>query len=206
MQVASLSAFRYHPERFLEWVRPLAKQILEAKPNAAHYALASLERESYLAGVVTQNIDNLHQQAGSKHVLEIHGHLREAACLSCFKKVPATAIIESFVKDKQLPFCDVCGGILKPQIVLFGEQLPQDVVQKAQVLIGSSDLILVLGSSLEVTPAALFPVTALNAGAALIIINQDPTYLDERADLIFHQDLAEVLPLIAAEVLREPKR
>jgi NAD-dependent deacetylase len=202
MAVASMTAFRYHPEAFYEWVSPLARRILEAKPNPAHMALARLEAEGRLAGIITQNIDDLHRRAGSSCVLEIHGHLRQATCVSCFRVFPSQDLLESAAADGVVPRCPICNGVLKPNVILFGEQPPIDVLHRAQTLIGTSDLILVLGSSLEVTPAALLPVPALNSGARMIIINREPTYLDERADVLFHQNVAEVLPCLVDEVLR----
>jgi NAD-dependent deacetylase len=203
MEVASLSAFRYNPEKFFEWSRPLASTILHAKPNEAHYALARLEEAGYLKGIITQNIDNLHFRAGSINVLEIHGNIRNATCVNCFNKVELTNQIEQFIEKKIIPCCEKCGGILKPDFVLFGEQLPYQIVREARSLIQSSTLILVLGSSLEVIPVAYYPLEALNAGAHLIIINNEQTYLDERADVVFHDDVAVVLPEIVAEVLNE---
>jgi NAD-dependent deacetylase len=203
MQVASLTAFRYQPERFFAWVRPLARDILHAEPNAAHRALAALEQAGHLCGVVTQNIDDLHRRAGSQVVYEVHGHLRQVTCVSCFRRYPSGRLLAEFAESGEIPHCPECGGVLKPEVVLFGEQLPYLVVQDAKTLVESSDLILVAGSSLEVTPAAVFPVSALNAGASLIIINRQPTYLDPRADVVFHQDVAQVLPELAQEVLRD---
>ncbi len=203
MEVASLTAFRYNPEKFFEWARPLASTILNAEPNVAHYALARLEQAGYLRGIITQNIDNLHFKAGSKNVLEIHGHLRKATCINCFHKIEISNQIEDFVQKKIIPHCEKCGGILKPDFVLFGEQLPFDIVNEARSWIRSSTLILVLGSSLEVIPVAYYPIDALNSGARLIIINNEKTYLDDRADIIFHDDVADVLPKITAEVLDE---
>jgi len=204
MQVASLSSFRYHPEHFFEWFRPLAIKMLNAEPNPAHVALAKLEKAGILTGVVTQNIDNLHRRAGSLIVYEIHGHMREATCISCFRRDNTPDLLKHFMEEGTLPLCPECGGILKPNVVLFGEQLPHRVVEDARSLLAKSDLILVAGSSLEVTPAALFPIPAINAGAKLIIINHEPTYLDERATLIFRQDVAQILPQITAEVLGDP--
>jgi NAD-dependent deacetylase len=203
MEVATLNAFRYNPEKFFDWARPLTSTILNAEPNQAHFALAKLEKAGYLKGIVTQNIDNLHFRAGSKRVLEIHGHLRNATCINCFQKEEITGQIEEYVEKKIIPHCESCGGILKPDIVLFGEQLPFDVVKEVRDWMQSSDLILVLGSSLEVVPVAYYPVDALNAGARLIIINHEPTYLDGRAEIVFHSDVADVLPKITAEVLDE---
>lgn len=203
MEVASLTAFRYHPERFFDWVRPLATTILQAEPNDAHRALVSLERGGQLAGVVTQNIDDLHRRAGSETIHELHGHLRQATCISCFRQYPNGEHLRAFARTGAIPRCSQCGGILKPEIVLFGEQLPYFVVEDARALIDSSDLLLVVGSSLEVTPASLFPVQAVNRGARLIIINQTSTYLDERADLIIREDLAVTLPGIVDRVVDE---
>lgn len=204
MDVASLSAFRYRPERFFDWVRPLAEKIMRAKPNPAHLALAQLERAGCLTAVVTQNIDDLHRKAGSQKVLEIHGHLRESTCVECFRRYPSGRLLQHFIETGEIPRCPACGGVLKPDVVLYGEQLPFQVVQEAKALISHSDLVLVVGSSLEVTPAAVFPVQALNAGGRLVIVNREPTYLDSRADFIFRQDAAVVLPKLAEEVLRAP--
>ncbi len=199
--VASLAAFRHNPERVFEWVRPFVATIASAIPNAAHIALARLEAAHHLAGIITQNIDDLHGKAGSRVVYEIHGHLRQATCSSCFIKVEAKELIEHFIHENVIPRCSVCGGLLKPDIVLFGEQLPYQVVNAAEKLMEACDLVIVIGSSLEVTPAASMPIAALNRGAGLIIINHDPTYLDERANVVFHTDVVDVLPRIAEEVV-----
>ncbi len=201
MAVASMTAFRYHPDRFYEWVRPLAQRILAAEPNPAHIALARLEAAGRLVGVVTQNIDDLHHRAGSKHVLEIHGHLRQATCVCCYRVFSTEGFVDRYITAGEVPRCPVCGGVLKPNVVLFGEQLPLQAVHQAEAWIDASDLLLVVGSSLEVTPAALFPLRALDAGAHLIIINREPTYLDVRADVIVRREAADVLPGLAAEVL-----
>ena len=203
MMVASLTSFRYNPENFFAWISPLVRTIINAQPNAAHRALADLEHHGHIQAIITQNIDNLHQRAGSQHVLEVHGHMREASCISCFKIFPAQEFINCFLEEGLIPRCPMCGAILKPNIVLYGEQLPEKIVRAARKSVAQADLILVVGSSLEATPAASFPIPALNRGAHLIIINHDPTYLDERADVIIHQDVAEILPRIAEDVLRE---
>jgi NAD-dependent deacetylase len=201
MAVASLAVFRYHPENFFEWVRPLVASMLDATPNAAHTALARLEQAGFLAGLVTQNIDDLHHRAGSQNVFEVHGHLRRATCIKCYRSYSTEGQIEAFAERGEIPHCAECGGILKPDIVLYGEQLPAKIVNAAQKLIDESDLILIAGSSLEVTPAASMPVRALNRGAHLIIVNIDPTYLDERADVLIHDDVINILPVIADTML-----
>ena len=205
MTVASISSFRYQPKDFFRWVRPLVKTMIDAKPNPAHTALSKLERAGFLHGIITQNIDDLHRRAGSERLYEIHGHLREATCTSCYQKHNATNLIEDFARTGALPYCDHCGGLLKPDIILFGEQLPSAIMNEAQALIDEADLIVVAGSSMEVVPAASMPIPALNAGAKLIILNNEPTYLDIRADFVIRDDVAEVLPMILQEVLREPQ-
>ncbi len=203
MEVSSLMSFRYNPEKFFEWSRPLTALILDAVPNPAHIGLAQLEETNHLVAVVTQNIDNLHYRAGSKRVFEVHGHIRESTCVNCYQKVAAEKHIRIFIEQGITPRCEECGGILKPDVVLFGEQLPFNVVNEAHQAIATSDLMIVIGSSLEVTPVALFPLDALSAGAKLIIINEEPTYLDERADVVFHNCAAKVVPRLVEEVLHE---
>ncbi len=205
MTVASLSSFRYQPDEFFKWVRPLVRTMIDADPNPAHTALAKLEQAGFLHGIITQNIDDLHRKAGSKCIYEIHGHLREATCTLCYQKHNAENLIDDFARTGALPYCDHCGGLLKPDIILFGEQLPSCIVSGAQALIDEADLIVVAGSSMEVMPAASMPIPALNAGSKLIIINNEPTYLDVRADFVIHDDVAVVLPMILQEVLREPQ-
>ncbi len=201
MQVASLTAFRYNPDKFYAWFHELAAMIWNALPNPAHHALADLERAGFLAGVVTQNVDGLHQAAGSGTVIEVHGHLRQATCIRCHRSEPSTAHFARFVETGEVPRCPECQGHLKPDVVLYGEQLPYAMLQKAHALFSTADLVLVGGSSLEVTPAAQFPLPSLNRGARLLIVNREPTYLDERAEAVFRNDIAQVLPQLAAEVL-----
>lgn len=196
MAVASLSAFRHNPEAFYNWIYPLAKQTYAALPNPAHYALAALESLGKLEAVVTQNIDMLHTRAGSQQVYEVHGHLREATCIHCFTVYPAMELISTFIETRKLPRCNHCGGILKPNVILFGEQLPAQIFQKARNAMLKADVILVVGSSLEVAPAGDLPLLAKRNGAQLIIINQEPTPADAQALIIIHQDVAEVLPTI----------
>jgi NAD-dependent deacetylase len=139
-------------------------------------------------------------------VIELHGHLREATCVRCRRAAPTTGLLRSFAETGRIPCCEACGGTLKPNAVLFGEQLPYEAVRHAESLFHDADLVMVVGSSLEVTPAALFPVPALNAGARLIVVNRDPTYLDERADFVFREDVAQILPRLIDEALREPSK
>ena len=197
MEVASLSTFRTSPERFFHWFHPLASQIVNAQPNSAHTALAEIENAGYLQTIVTQNIDALHQKAGSKHVVEMHGTWRTLSCTECFKQFEAEPLLQPYIQNGKIPLCPICPGILKPDVILFGEQLPQSAWMEAQRAVRQCDLMLVAGSSLEVLPVAGLPMQALDRGAHLIIINNTPTYLNVRADVVIMDDVSTILPKIA---------
>ena len=201
LEVASLSTFRTHPEKFYAWFRPLATQIFEAKPNSAHLALAELERQGRLQSVATQNIDMLHQKAGSAHVFELHGTLATLSCTQCFHRVDSLPFLKPFVEEGRLPCCPRCGSLLKPDVILFGEQLPQKAWFDAQRASRDCDLMLVAGSSLEVMPVAGLPMQAIDRGAHLLIINNSPTYLDVRADAVLNGDVVDIIPAIVEQAL-----
>lgn len=196
MVVASIQSFLANPRLFYDWIRPLARQTAEAKPNPAHYALARLEAQGILKAVITQNIDDLHTQAGSRRVLELHGNLRTATCVRCGKKVASEPIVRRFLEEDWLPTCE-CGGAIKPDVVLFGEMLPVDVFMAADAEARACDVMLVAGSSLEVYPAADLPFVARQHGARLIIVNLQPTPADGVAEVVIHDNVAVVLPRIA---------
>ncbi|CAG0962954.1 NAD-dependent protein deacetylase [Anaerolineales bacterium] len=201
MEVASLSTFRTAPERFFKWFQPLASQIYNAQPNPAHVALARLEKAGGKHAIITQNIDMLHQKAGSKTVIEMHGTMKTLTCTQCYHRVEAASYIDAFVDNGRIPRCPKCGHILKPDVILFGEQLPQAAWSKAQREARQCDLMLVIGSSLEVLPVAGLPMQALDRGAHLIIVNNAPTYINIRADAVFMEDVAVIIPAIAEKVL-----
>lgn len=201
MEVASLNTFRTDPERFFVWFRPLASLIFNAKPNQAHIALADLEKAERVHCIITQNIDALHQKAGARNVIEMHGTLRTLSCTQCFHRADAQNYLEAFVEQGELPRCVDCGSLLKPDAILFGEQLPQQAWYDAQRECRACDLMLVAGSSLEVLPVAGLPMQAIDRGAHLVILNNSPTYLNVRADAVIQEDVAEVLPVIAEHVL-----
>ncbi len=201
MEVASLSTFRYDPSQFYQWFRALAARITNAVPNAAHLALAELGKAGYIETVITQNIDVLHQKAGSKKVIEMHGTLRTLSCTQCFHQVESAPFLAPFISDGTIPHCLECGAILKPDVILFGEQLPQKAWFEAQHAARHCDLMLVVGSSLEVLPVAGLPMQTLDRGGHLIIMNQTPTYINVRADIVFNEDVATLLPTLAEQVL-----
>ena len=201
LEVASLNTFRTDPQRFFEWFRPLAGQIFYANANPAHAALAQLEHTEHIKAIITQNIDGLHQKAGSTCVVETHGTMRTLTCASCYQKYGAEIYLKPFIEEGRMPLCGLCNGILKPDVILFGEQLPHAAWIQAQRAVRQCDLMLVAGSSLEVLPVAGLPIQALDRGAHLIVVNNTPTYINVRADVVLLKDVASILPEIAKRVL-----
>lgn len=203
-EVASLTAFRRRPEVFYTFYRTRLAQLDGAQPNPAHYALVALQAHG-LSAVITQNVDGLHQAAGSRRVIELHGNLREAACPACGWRGPIALISEALDRDK-LPACPVCGGRPKPNIVLFEEVLPADAYEAAEREVESADLLLVVGSSLQVTPAAWLPEVACSRGVPLIIVNDAPTAMDSWADVILRGRAGTVLPELVSAVAAARER
>lgn len=200
-EVASLTAFRHNPEQFYHWLHPLASQMRAAHPNPAHMALAQLQNAGYISVIITQNIDGLHRQAGSQDVLEVHGTLDTLTCTSCYHQYAASNYLEDYINHCTIPYCTACGSILKPDVILYDEQLPIRTWLKAEDACKHCELMIVAGTSLEVMPSARLPIEAFEHGAHLIIINHSETFLDEHADVILHADVADVLPRLANEVL-----
>lgn len=194
--VASIWGFIEQPQNFYDWIKPFAELTKRAKPNPAHVALAELETLGKLYAIITQNIDNLHQSAGSRRVLEVHGHIRQATCMRCFHLVDAAPILDRFIQDGQVPLCEVCGGVMKPNAVLFGEMLPVSVMYEADQEARKCDVMLVAGSSLEVAPAADLPFVAKKQGATLVIVNKSSTPADNQAAVVLREDVAVALPRI----------
>lgn len=201
LEVASLTTFRTASERFFEWFRPLAGQIFYAKPNAAHAALAQLEEAGHVKTIITQNIDALHQKAGSTCVVETHGTMKTLTCTSCYQTFEADLYLKTYIEEGKTPICSNCNGTLKPDVILFGEQLPHAAWIQAQRAARQCDLMLVAGSSLEVLPVAGLPMQAIDHGAHLIVINNTPTYINVRADIVIMENVESVLPTIAKRAL-----
>ena len=199
-EVASLNSFRYNPEKFFDWMRPLAHKMHLADPNSAHVGLATLEKTGYVKTIITQNIDSLHQKAGSNNVVEVHGSMRSMTCMRCFKHVGSDGYVESYLEHGEIPHCPDCSGVLKPDVILMGEQLPSKAWLNAVEASQSCDLMIVIGSSLEVVPVANLPMQSIEHGSHLIIVNKSPTYIDVRADLVFHDDLIDIIPAIVNQL------
>lgn len=200
MKVASRTAFNHSPDLFFDWFRPLFMTSWKALPNPAHRALAALEKQGLLKSVITQNIDGLHQKAGSSRVLELHGTALSFSCLECRKSVLAQVVFDQFTDGNAIPKCSECASILKPDVVLFEEGLPQAIWQEAENEAFNADLMLVIGSSLEVYPANSIPQTAISHGCKVIINNLSRTSMDSLADLCIPTDAAEFLPRVLAQI------
>jgi len=192
MEYATIEAFRRDPVKVWEFYAKRLDVLREAEPNAAHLALAELQRRRLLEAVITQNIDRLHELAGSEDVVEVHGSIRTSVCLAC----GATASFDEVVKllaDAPAPACPRCGEILKPGVVMFGELLPPAEIDRAYELARRARLLLVVGSSLEVYPVAGLPLETLAAGGELAIVNREPTSLDARATIVLPGSAGEIL-------------
>jgi NAD-dependent deacetylase len=167
-----------------------------AQPNVGHQTLAHWESAGMLQAVVTQNIDGLHQLAGSSHVLELHGTACQIACLDCGARFDTSPMVADFLANDRVPDCPKCGGRLKHATVSFGQSLPEDVINEAAELAQQAQVYLAIGSSLVVQPAAGLPELAKQTGARLVLINRDSTPLDEIADIVIREPIGETLASI----------
>lgn len=193
---ASIEYFMRDPTYYWNFFRDDRYPMLKAaRPNSAHRVLVELEKSGVLIQVITQNIDGLHQAAGQSKVCELHGNTRQIRCLDCRRTFPMEEIYQQLAS--MLPPVCSCGGMLKPDVVMFGESLPEEALKTAWQVARQCDVFLVLGSSLVVYPAAQIPVTAKESGALLLIVNIGPTPLDEMADLVIDGKATEVLSALS---------
>ena len=193
-KVSSIDFFLQDPAAYWSVSKERYEAYRQARPNAGHVALAAMEEARVLRAVVTQNTDGLHVQAGSANVIELHGSGRTVACLDCGTREPREDV-QARLDQEMPPRCRMCGGShIKPTVVFFGEPMPVVAVERAFTAARDCDLMLVVGSSLVVYPAAGVPVAAVEAGAPLVIVNDEPTPLDELADVVIRGRSGEVLP------------
>jgi NAD-dependent deacetylase len=193
--VVSLEGFLRDPTRYYNFALEMYPIRRQAKPNPAHYLLVEFEKSKLLKGVITQNVDGLHQEAGSGNVYELHGSLRQAVCLGCNVISLMDDVMERVTSGENPPLCKECGGILKPNAVFFGEMLPRVPWEMSLELTRQADLLLVIGSSLQVSPANILPDIAIRAGAKLIIINLAPTPYDMDANLVIQYKVGDFASL-----------
>jgi NAD-dependent deacetylase len=196
-EYATLGAFRREPEKVWRFYAPRFAMLTEAEPNAAHVALAELERRGLVRAIVTQNIDELHQRAGSSDVIEVHGSIRTSSCPGCGSVYPLAEVVP-LIEAHGAPPCPACGEILKPDVVFFDELLPEDAIMRAVALAENPALLLVVGSSLEVYPVADMPRSTIAAGGKVAVVNRDPTWADGRAELVVRESAGEVLAAVVA--------
>jgi NAD-dependent deacetylase len=198
MEVAHIDAFRSSPDRFWQFYSDRFASLVDKRPNPAHEAIAELERRGHVRGVITQNVDRLHRMAGSQNVIEMHGSIEHCVCLECGGRVGLERVIEIISAHPGAPECEACIQPLKPDVVLFGELLPQSAMAEAQVLAQEADLMLCVGSSLEVFPVAALPGVTLESGGRLAIVTQGPTAYDGEADVKLSGDVADELRAVVA--------
>jgi len=196
-EYATLGAFRRDPEKVWRFYAPRFAMLTSVEPNAAHLALAELERLGLVQAIVTQNIDQLHQRAGSHDVVEVHGSIRTSSCPGCGAVYPL-AEVEPLIEAHGAPPCPACGAILKPDVVFFDELLPEGAIMRAVELAEQAALLLVVGSSLEVYPVADLPRSTLVGGGKVAVVNRTPTWVDARAELVVRESAAETLAAAAA--------
>jgi NAD-dependent deacetylase len=197
MEVAHISVFETDPARFWRYYRPRFQTLGDKRPNAAHEALAELERRGLLAGVVTQNIDRLHRAAGSREVVEVHGTIETSSCRECGASFDLERV-ETLFDEAGVAICAECGGAVKPDVVLFGELLPEAAMARAQELAEAARLMLCVGSSLAVYPVAGLPELTLAAGGELAIVTKGPTPYDELAAVKLGGEVDEELTALLA--------
>jgi len=192
VKAVDISGFMESPKTFYEvFSGELYEPFAAAKPNIAHKYIAQIESAGKSMGVITQNIDGLHKKAGSRNIYELHGTMSTSSCLSCNTEMKTSIVFDKFMFDKKQPQCP-CGGIIKPDITFFGEALPETALNGAFLASEECSLMIVVGSSLSVMPAAMLPKHAKDNGSKLVIINKTETPLDYMADIVINIDIAEV--------------
>jgi len=205
LKFASIQGFLSDPKSWWEMALELAPTLLNAKPNPTHKMLAKLEKMNLLDCIITQNVDGLHQQAGSTKVLEVHGSLFSASCTVCQEQEGRKYLEKAMTKRKIPVMCPTCGGLMKLDAVFFGETLPQGVYAQALSAVRSCQLLIAIGSYLVVYPVASLPTIAKQSGARFIIINKEPTPLDSTADIVIHAEAGSVLTEIV-NAIKQQKR
>lgn len=205
-EYATMGAFRRDPAKVWRFYAPRFSMLTEAEPNAAHTALADLERRGLVRAVVTQNIDLLHERAGSRDVVEVHGSIRTSTCPDCGAQRSLAEVVPLIEAGDGAPSCPGCGGILKPDVVFFDELLPPEAIDRAYELAAEAGLLLVVGSSLEVWPVAELPLLTLRAGGKVAVVNRGPTAVDGRAALRIDGSAGEVLQAAVASLEADDDR
>jgi NAD-dependent deacetylase len=194
-EFASITSYRSNASKNLSSMLEMGLTIFKARPNKGHRALTRLQKLGKLQGIMTQNIDRLHQKAKTTNIVEFHGNVMEAICMQCRKIFPITMMVNQALTGK-VPSCEECNGLLKPNAVFFGEPLASKDLAAADEMVENCDLLIILGSSLVVYPVAFYPHKALSAGAKLAIINIQKTDMDSSCEVVIHENIGDVFPKI----------
>ena len=205
MEYATIEAFEKNPEKVWSFYSLRYRALTDAEPNDAHRALAGLEARGLVSALITQNIDLLHERAGSRDVIEVHGSIRECVCLSCGKRYGMDEVLR-MLDAEEVPRCTSCGAVLKPGVVMFGELLDAQAIDRAFQLAREAKLLLVVGSTLEVQPVAGLPWETVTAGGDVAIVNLGPTAFDHRATLRIDGSAGAVLREVVELLAPRPPR
>jgi NAD-dependent deacetylase len=200
MEYATIDAFHADPVKVWEFYGKRLQVLRDARPNEGHVALAELEQRGWVRAVITQNIDRLHELAGSRALVEVHGSIRTSSCLACGEVVPFDEVVALL----PVPECPACGRVLKPDVVMFGELLPVDAIARATQLAVEAGLLLVVGSTLEVYPVAGLPLETVGAGGSLAIVNRGATPLDGHASVTIDGSAGETMRALADGLPESP--
>lgn len=198
-EYATIDAFRADPAKVWSFYSMRLRVLVEAEPNAGHEALAALEREGHVSAVVTQNIDGLHQRAGSREVVEVHGSIRSSTCFDCGASYALDELL-ALLEGAAAPVCPRCAAIVKPDVVMFGEVLPEAAIDRAYELARSTGLLLVVGSTLEVWPVSMLPQETLVRGGQVAVVNKGPSAIDDRAVVKIDGGAGETLAALVGEL------
>jgi NAD-dependent deacetylase len=200
-EIFEIDFFLRNPAGYYRIARERIHVMTDRKPNPSHYLLAELQEKGYISEIITQNIDSLHQQAGASEVIELHGNASSFSCMDCGRRYSRSAL-ERLLDIDEIPRCS-CSGLIKPDIVFFGEMLPAEAIQRAEAAAVEADLFVSMGSSLVVYPAAQLPIISRSSGASLVIVNRDQTGLDYLADRVFKVTLEDFSSQVLAILDRE---
>ena len=196
-----IESFLKDPSKFWKMAEDIAPTLFNAEANPGHFALAELEKMKIIKAIITQNVDELHQKAGAVIVYEVHGNINRFTCLGCRASYNKDQVLNKLKRRKRSsPLCDYCGMPLKPSVVLFGEDLPKFEKYMSVDLAKKADVMLIAGSSLTVAPICDLPVYTLSGGGKLIIVNDQPTHLDDKAEIVLNNKTGTILPLIVEEI------
>jgi len=199
-EFASIHSYIANTSKNLEFMIETGRNIFRARPNKGHKALTKLQKFGKLKGVLTQNIDRLHQKAKTKNIIEFHGNAYEAKCMTCGQVYEITFMVNQVMKGNYSPSCKKCRGMLKPNAIFFGEPLESQTLEAADKMLENCDFLLVLGSSLVVFPVVWYPSRVLSAGAKLAIINIQETDMDSAAEIVIHEKIGDILPKVVSIV------